>query len=75
MIGLPDEDLGSIVHAIVQVDGDTTDAELGEYVRGRLASYKVPRTFERSAEPLRDDAGKLRRSALRDARLPVRTTR
>jgi bile acid-coenzyme A ligase len=33
-------------------------------------SYKVPRTFEFVAEPLRDDAGKIRRSALRAARLP-----
>jgi hypothetical protein len=35
--------------------------------------YKLPRTFEYVDEPLRDDAGKVRRSALRAARLP-RTT-
>jgi acyl-CoA synthetase (AMP-forming)/AMP-acid ligase II len=27
--------------------------------------YKIPRTFEFVTEPLRDDAGKLRRSQLR----------
>jgi bile acid-coenzyme A ligase len=32
--------------------------------------YKLPRSFEFIANPLRDDAGKLRRSALRAARLP-----
>jgi len=31
--------------------------------------YKIPRSFEFVGEPLRDDAGKVRRSALRDARL------
>jgi bile acid-coenzyme A ligase len=35
-----------------------------------LVRYKVPRDFEFTAEPLRDDAGKIRRSALRTERLP-----
>jgi bile acid-coenzyme A ligase len=30
--------------------------------------YKIPRSFEFTREPVRDDAGKVRRSALRDAR-------
>ena len=29
--------------------------------------YKIPRTFELVDEPLRDDAGKVRRTAVRDA--------
>ena len=70
VIGLPDEDLGNRVHAIVQVDGDVPDAELLAHLRERLGPYKIPRTFERSTEPLRDDAGKVRRTALRTARLP-----
>jgi bile acid-coenzyme A ligase len=32
-------------------------------------SYKLPRTFERSERPLRDEAGKVRRSALREERI------
>ena len=36
----------------------------------RLVRYKIPRDFEFTTEPLRDDAGKLRRSALRAERLP-----
>jgi len=70
VIGLPDEDLGNVVHAIVQTDDDSvTDQELTEHVRAKLAPYKVPASFERSAEPLRDDAGKVRRAALRAARI------
>jgi bile acid-coenzyme A ligase len=73
VIGLPDDDLGNVAHAIVQIDSGWSavpDESLREHLLSRLASYKVPRTFERSAEPLRDDAGKVRRSALRAARLP-----
>jgi bile acid-coenzyme A ligase len=69
VIGLPDEDLGQVVHAIVQVDGEVSDAELLAHLRDRLAPYKLPRSFERVNEPLRDEAGKVRRPALRAARV------
>jgi bile acid-coenzyme A ligase len=69
VIGLPDEDYGSVVHAIVETRGDVSDDELRTHLSERLVSYKLPRSFERSPEPLRDDAGKVRRSALRQARL------
>jgi bile acid-coenzyme A ligase len=69
VIGLPDEDYGNVVHAIIEVGGDVSDEELRSHLAARLVSYKLPRTFERAPEPLRDDAGKMRRSALRDARL------
>jgi bile acid-coenzyme A ligase len=69
VIGLPDEDLGQVVHAIIQVDGEVGDAELLAHLRARLAPYKLPRSFERVTEPLRDDAGKVRRPALRAARV------
>ena len=68
VIGLPDEDLGNAVHAIVEADG-VTAAELEAHVREHLVSYKVPRSFEFVDHPLRDDSGKVRRSALREARL------
>ena len=72
-IGLPDEDLGQRVHAIVQTDAHTLDEQtLREHVTARLVSYKTPRTYEFTTLPLRDDAGKVRRSALRDQRAPSR---
>jgi bile acid-coenzyme A ligase len=64
VIGLPDDDLGQRVHAIVEVDGDVTDDELRAHMEARLARYKVPRSFERAHGPVRDDAGKVRRSGL-----------
>ena len=73
VIGLPDEDRGSSVHAIIEADVSVVDeAELKAFLAERLVIYKVPRTFEFVSEPLRDDAGKVRRTALRQARLEVR---
>ena len=69
VIGIPDDDLGNKIHAIVQVSHPTTEAELRDYLSTRLVTYKQPRTYEFVDEPLRDDAGKVRRSALREARL------
>ncbi|WP_044562698.1 AMP-binding protein [Azospirillum sp. B4] len=71
VIGLPDEDWGARVHAIVQtVEGAVlNDAELLDFVAERLARFKLPKSIEFTGEPLRDEAGKVRRAALRDARL------
>ena len=69
VIGLPDEDLGNRVHAIVDAPDGIRDEELRAHLAELLAAHKIPRSFERVSEPLRDDAGKLRRSALREARL------
>ena len=71
VIGLPDDDLGNRIHAIVQTadGGPVPDADLRAHLAERLVRYKIPRTFEFTAEPLRDDAGKVRRSALREARI------
>lgn len=71
VIGLPDDDLGARVHAIVQLGrAGASDENLRAHVATRLVTAKVPATFERVTEPLRDDTGKVRRSALRAARLP-----
>jgi bile acid-coenzyme A ligase len=70
VIGLPDEDLGQRIHAIVEGDASLEPA-LRTQLAERLARYKLPRSFEFVATPLRDDAGKLRRSALRAERLPA----
>lgn len=68
VVGLPDDDLGQRVHAVVETDGEVSDDELRTFLRERLVSYKIPRSFERSEGPVRDDAGKVRRSGLRDER-------
>ncbi len=71
VIGLPDEDFGEVIHALVQLSPSATAsaAELRAYLKTQLTYYKVPKTIEFVAEPLRDAAGKVRRSQLRDDRL------
>jgi bile acid-coenzyme A ligase len=70
VIGLPDEDRGNRIHAIVEADpAAVTEAELLAFVGERLARYKVPSTVELVDRALRDDAGKVRRSELRRQRL------
>ena len=69
VIGLPDDDLGNRIHAIVDAPCAVTEDELRAHLAQHLVHYKIPRSFERVSEPLRDDAGKVRRSALREARL------
>ena len=72
VIGLPDPDMGNRLHAIVELAPGTArpdDAEFAASLKSRLSSLKCPRSFEFTFERLRDDAGKVRRFALRQARL------
>jgi len=70
VIGLPDDDLGNIVHAIIEADPSELQVdELLSFLSERLVRYKVPRSIEIVNEQLRNDAGKLRRNALRAERL------
>jgi bile acid-coenzyme A ligase len=69
VIGLPDDDLGQRIHAIVEADpGSVSAEELLAFMGERLVRYKVPRTVEFVEETLRDDAGKVRRGTLRSDR-------
>ncbi len=69
VIGLPDEDLGARIHAIVQPRTGLTEDALKAHVAERLVTYKQPRTYEFVDENIRDDAGKVRRNQLRAQRL------
>jgi len=67
VIGVPDEEWGRRVHAIIQpLDAAHPPAlaDLNVQARERIASYKVPKTYEIVDELPRNEAGKIRRSAL-----------
>jgi bile acid-coenzyme A ligase len=49
----------------VQAEGLSSD-DLTAFLEDRLVIYKVPRSIEFVDVPLRDDAGKARRTQLRD---------
>ena len=65
VVGVPDGDLGQVPYAIVHSDR-LDEAAVIAFLSERIAGYKVPRFVEFTDEPLRDDAGKARRSAVRD---------
>lgn len=71
VIGLPDEDLGERVHAILHLrEGETLQLDaIAAHLAERLTKYKWPASYEISETPLRDDAGKVRRSALKAERV------
>jgi bile acid-coenzyme A ligase len=69
VLGLPCEDYGARVHAIIQGADDLSIEEVDAFVRARLSGYKCPQSYERVDHALRDDAGKVRRAALRDERV------
>ncbi|OBF67199.1 AMP-dependent synthetase [Mycobacterium sp. 852002-51971_SCH5477799-a] len=67
VVGVPHEDLGQVPYALVHpIDGSNLDSVgVQAFLRDNLAGYKVPHTVEFVETPLRDDAGKARRSAVR----------
>jgi len=68
VFGIPDEEWGESVYAIVQPKPEETIEieELAAFVEARVARYKRPRAYEvRDALP-RTDSGKLLKRVLRD---------
>jgi bile acid-coenzyme A ligase len=65
VVGVPDDDLGQVPYALVQAESLDEPAVI-DFLAEHIASYKVPRNVEFVDAPLRDDAGKARRSAVRE---------
>lgn len=67
VIGIPDDEWGLRVHAVVQpADPDSPPdvSDLNAFCRNALQSFKVPKSYEFLTEFPRDEAGKIRRSKL-----------
>merc|ERR1719356_309906 len=63
VVGVPDQDMGQVLHGVVFTGGDTvTGDELRLFLEERLDKKKVPRTWTWASEHLRGDDGKARRS-------------
>lgn len=71
VIGLPDDDYGERVVAVVVVDpvSKPDEAELIAFVRQRIAGFKTPRQVIFRSELPKTPAGKLKKHELRDALL------
>ena len=61
VIGVPDDDWGESVKAVVlQKEGETADEqEIIDYCRESLAGYKIPRSVEFTDELPKTDTGKI----------------
>ncbi|HEY7053597.1 MAG TPA: acyl-CoA synthetase [Mycobacterium sp.] len=69
VFGVPDDEMGEAVKAVVQPAGvaaDGLEAELIAYCRAELATYKCPRTIDFVDELPRDPNGKLYKRLLRE---------
>ncbi len=71
VIGVPHEDLGEVVHAVIEpadsgADRTTLMAELRSWLTDRIGSQKHPRTYDFRDELPRSATGKLLRRVLRD---------
>jgi bile acid-coenzyme A ligase len=69
VVGAPHDDLGQTPHAFVELKPGASkwsEGSLLDAIRGRLASYKLPHGVTFVDEPIRNDAGKVRRSMWRD---------
>jgi fatty-acyl-CoA synthase/long-chain acyl-CoA synthetase len=79
VFGVPDEDFGEAVKAVIQpVDPDVDHSELArrlaDFCREGLAKFKCPKSFDFIAEMPRLPTGKLYKKPLRDAYWPDRAT-
>jgi bile acid-coenzyme A ligase len=74
VIGLPDEEWGQRVVALVQPTDPSSPVpaeELDCFCRERLSTYKAPKSYDFVDRLPRSEAGKLNRSALIAERAPA----
>lgn len=67
--GAADDDLGQVVHAAVRLSDSAASASVMAHARERLGN-RAPVALHEVAGPLRNEAGKVRRSALADRFAP-----
>ncbi len=66
VVGLPDNEWGRVVAAAIVTGGVLDEADLTEWIRGRLAGYKVPRRWLVVDSLPETASGKVRRHAVRE---------
>jgi long-chain acyl-CoA synthetase len=76
VFGVPDEQWGEVVYAMVVTRGPVTAEELQQHCREKIAGYKVPKRIVFSEEPLpKSGAGKILKREIREPYWEGRTVR
>jgi long-chain acyl-CoA synthetase len=76
VFGVPDEQWGEVVYAMVVTRGPVTAQELQQHCREKIAGYKVPKRIVFSEEPLpKSGAGKILKREIREPYWEGRTVR
>ena len=68
VFGIPDEDFGEAVCAVVQIQPGAAigEGDVKSYLRQHVAGFKVPKTVAFSEALPREDSGKIFKSKLRE---------
>jgi long-chain acyl-CoA synthetase len=68
VFGIPDDEFGEAVHAVVQVHPgeEITEDQVKAFLRDRIAGFSVPKRVEFRDELPREDSGKIFKRKLRD---------
>lgn len=68
VVGVPNPDWGETVKAFVVVEGEIDDLEreCREFLRGKIANFKIPKIYEANDELPRNATGKILKHRLRE---------
>ena len=68
VFGVPDEEYGEAVHAVVQPQPGVslTEADVKSHLRANIAGYKVPKRVDFATDLPREDSGKIFKRKLRE---------
>jgi len=68
VFGVPDEEWGEAVHAVVQPQpgADLSEADVRGFLRERMAGYKTPKRVDFASDLPREDSGKIFKRKLRE---------
>jgi long-chain acyl-CoA synthetase len=77
VFGVPDDEYGEAVHAVVQLMPHATlsEADVRTWLRERIAGFKVPRRVDFATDLPREDSGKIFKRKLREPFWAGRETR
>jgi malonyl-CoA/methylmalonyl-CoA synthetase len=66
VVGLPDEEWGEIVAAVVVLKSNTSSDELNTFMRSKMPAYRVPRKYLFLSELPRNAMGKVTKNDLKE---------